>query len=138
MNKQRIFIVSAIAVYLVLIAVFFHYENSNFERFYRRNDGTNCTYKSPCVSVCPNDLNYSDDELKQKIQEFVNSREEKNDLEKKQNFSIFMNDLKCNRFDVKVIKNDFEISKVPYVGDDICKHKTFAINQLFLGILHRI
>lgn len=116
MNKQRIFIVSAIAVYLILIATFFYYENSNFKRFYRRTDGANCTSESPCVSVCPNNLSYSDDKMKEKIKKFVNSRERKNEQEMKQNITIFVNDLKCNRFDVKVIKQDFEILKLSYVG----------------------
>lgn len=121
MNKQRIFIVSAITVYLILITLFFHYEDNNFERLYRSTYGANCTFRLPCVSVCPNNLKYSDGELKEKIQDFVNSREKKNEHEKK-NFSIFLNDLNCNRFDVKIVRKDFEMSKVPYVGDFFYSH----------------
>mgnify|MGYP003507670424 CR=1 FL=1 len=82
---KLIYLAVAAAIYIILIILFFNFEN----------DALNCSYEKPCVRFCQSDRNLiNDKDLEQK---FKNSKlyRYSYDFESRKSLTIYRKQLKC-------------------------------------------
>lgn len=117
MFSQNYFVVLILSIYLSLIIWFFFQEQTHSYAYHSKFD--DCSYSRPCISLCSNKNEFSDEDIKANITNFVKFREsyyEDEEDEKIDNFTIHWTQLTCKHFDLKNIKNDYKLLNVSYVS----------------------
>lgn len=121
MFSQKHFVLAISAACLILLLFIFLYEFEDRIDIFYNSKFRDCLESRPCISLCSNKKEFSDEEIKANITNLVKYRnylyyDDDYEFEEVNNFTIHYTKLTCRSFDKKIIKDDYKSIFLNYVS----------------------